>query len=82
MFGKFVKGDVIQTDLPQDSTTDAAPGVNPEAMALDDDDEEEVEGEKEIEVAEKDVPEAVFGGLKRKSDVDSGKASTSKKTRR
>ena len=77
VFGKFVKGEVIQTapSQPQPSTSSDVT-ANPEILSLEEDDEEEEEAE--IDVAEKDVPEAVFGGLKRKP---TSSASVSKKKR-
>jgi len=56
-FGDFVKGEVLQTDTPKNPVE---PAANPEVMQLDED----------IEIDQKDVPEAVFGSLKRKSTTD------------
>ena len=70
LFGKFVKGEVIQSDKAADISTSV---TNPEVMDLDDD----AEPETEIDIAQKDVPEAVFGGLKRK--FTSAASSSSKK---
>ena len=75
VFGKFVKGEVIQS-VPSQTQPSASTDVtaNPEILSLEEDEDEEAE----IDVAEKDVPEAVFGGLKRKP---TSSASVSKKKR-
>lgn len=68
LFGKFVKGEIIQTSNTPPTSTQT---TNPEVMDLDDD----AEPEKEIELAQKDVPDAVFGGLKRKATHPPGPSS-------
>lgn len=67
VFGKFVKGEVIQTTPTAPLSTSSAP-LNTEVIKLDEPEDEE----KEIDIAQKDVPDAVFGGLKRKQTTDAG----------
>lgn len=69
LYGKFVKGDVIHTE-PIAQQSEAS---NPEAMEIDEEPDSE-----EIDISEKNVPEAVFGGLKRKAENTKDRHKTKK----
>ncbi|CAD7697059.1 unnamed protein product [Ostreobium quekettii] len=69
LFGRFVRGEVIQQG-EKDAAADGEAGPsapNPEEIDIDvdDDDEEGEGGSKDMELAQKEVPAAVFGSIKR-----------------
>ncbi|GMH40581.1 hypothetical protein BSKO_08485 [Bryopsis sp. KO-2023] len=68
MFGRFVKGETIQQGEKDDAAqpTDGA-DANPEEIDLDDGGDDDDDGDDpDVDVAQKSVPDAVFGALSKK----------------